>query len=49
MINRSDAPAILLEVGNDDPTHDRTTYADIDMVANPGEDVYRRRDGTPFG
>ncbi len=48
LINRSGEPAILLEVGNDEPARDRTTYADIDMVAEPGEEIYRRRDGTPF-
>ncbi len=48
LINRSDANAILLEIGNADPAHDRTTYADIDMIAEPGEDIYRRWDGTAY-
>ena len=48
LINRSDQDAILLEVGNDDPAHDRTTYSDVDMVAEPGEARYRRRDGGPI-
>jgi len=48
LINRSGDDAILLEIGNADPAHDRTTYADIDMVIEPGEDLYRRRDGTAY-
>lgn len=47
LINRSGRDAVLLEVGNRDPA-DRTVYADIDMVAEPLEEGYRRRDGTPI-
>jgi uncharacterized cupin superfamily protein len=46
-VNRSDAEVTLLEVGNRDPG-DRTVYSDIDMVAEPMEERYRRRDGTPI-
>jgi uncharacterized cupin superfamily protein len=46
LINRSDRDVVLLEVGNADPERDRAVYADIDMVAEPGEAHYRRRDGT---
>jgi uncharacterized cupin superfamily protein len=48
LINRSDRDAVLLEVGNNEPERDRTTYADIDMIAEPGDAFYRRRDGTPI-
>jgi len=48
LINRTDQDAIVLEVGNADPARDRCSYSDIDMVAEPGEDLYRRRDGTPY-
>ena len=47
-VNRSDAPVVLLEVGGRAPDRDRTVYSDIDMVAEPGEDGYRRRDGSPI-
>jgi len=47
LINRSDENVILLEVGNRDAA-DRTVYADIDMVAEPGEEIFRRKDGTPL-
>jgi uncharacterized cupin superfamily protein len=48
LINRSDADAVVLEIGDDAQDRDRTVYADIDMVAEPGEALYRRRDGTPL-
>jgi len=47
LINRGDVAARLLEIGTRDAT-DRTIYSDIDMVAEPGEDHYRRRDGTAY-
>jgi uncharacterized cupin superfamily protein len=47
LINRSGEDAVLLEVGNRDPA-DRTVYSDIDMVAEPMEEGYRRKDGTPI-
>ncbi len=48
LVNRSHRDAVVLEVGNDDPARDGCVYPDIDMVARPGEDHYRRRDGTPY-
>jgi len=48
LINRSGRDALVLEVGNDDPRRDRCVYPDCDMVAEPGEDHYRRRDGTAY-
>ena len=35
LINRSNRDAVILEVGNSDPEHDRCVYSDIDMVALP--------------
>ena len=48
LINRSNRDAVVLEVGNADPDHDRCTYSDIDMIAEPGEEAYRHRDGRPY-
>ena len=46
LINRSNADAVVLEIGNDAPDRDRTVYSDIDMVAEPGEHGFRHRDGS---
>lgn len=43
--NRSDAPAVVLEVGSRRPD-DVCDYADLDMVADA--EGYRHRDGTPY-
>ncbi len=48
LINRSGRDATVLEVGNSDPARDACDYPDIDMIARPGEDHYRRRDGTAY-
>jgi uncharacterized cupin superfamily protein len=48
LINRSSADALVLEVGNSDPAHDRCVYPDIDMTAEPGVEAYTHRDGTPY-
>jgi uncharacterized cupin superfamily protein len=45
LVNQSDRPAKVLEVGNSDP-RDRCVYSDIDMLA--GADGYTHRDGTPY-
>jgi len=47
LINKSDRPAKLLEIGTSDP-RDRCVYPDIEMVAEPGDKGYRHRDGTPY-
>ena len=47
LVNKSDGPAKVLEIGNSDPS-DRCTYSDIDMVAGPGTAGYSHRDGTPY-
>src|ERR1700753_2439434 len=46
--NRSDREAVLLEVGSRREAEDATTYPDIDRVARPGEEIFRRRDGPPI-
>jgi uncharacterized cupin superfamily protein len=48
LVNRGAAEAVVLEIGSNDFEHDRCVYPDIDMVAEPGEDHYRRRDGTAY-
>jgi uncharacterized cupin superfamily protein len=45
LVNRSDAPAIYLEVSNRDPA-DTAEYSDVDMVYQRG--VFTRRDGSGF-
>jgi uncharacterized cupin superfamily protein len=47
LINKSARPARVLEIGNSD-AQDRCVYSDIDMVAGPGSEGYRHRDGTPY-
>ena len=46
--NRSDAEAVLLEVGTRNPTGDGADYPDIDMVLPAGADRYYHRDGRPY-
>lgn len=45
--NRSDAEAVLLEIGSRMPGVDSADYPDLDMIVTP-DDVYRHRDGTPY-
>jgi uncharacterized cupin superfamily protein len=45
--NRSNAEAVLLEIGTRAPTADHSDYPDLDMIVGPDE-VYRHRDGTPY-
>jgi uncharacterized cupin superfamily protein len=47
LVNKSDRPAKVLEVGNSD-AQERCVYSDIDMVAGPGTAGYSHRDGTPY-
>jgi len=47
IINRSDATAVLLEVGSRS-WDDLTTYVDIDMLVSNADDRYVHRDGTPY-
>jgi uncharacterized cupin superfamily protein len=48
LINRSNAEAVVLEVGNSAPAQDRCDYPDIDMVAEPGVEAYSHRNGSPY-
>ena len=47
IVNKSAAPAILLEVGSRSDT-DVCTYSDIDMVIDSKVGWYTRKDGTPY-
>jgi uncharacterized cupin superfamily protein len=49
LVNRSDGPAVYLEVGSRDEA-DRVFYPDVDMLYNPPGQPGRftRRDGTPY-
>jgi uncharacterized cupin superfamily protein len=47
LINRTQVPARVLEIGNADRS-DVCAYADIDMMAGPGDLGYTHRDGTPY-
>jgi uncharacterized cupin superfamily protein len=47
LVNKSDRPAKVLEIGNSDP-RDRCVYSDIDMVAEPGAKGYSHRDRSPY-
>jgi uncharacterized cupin superfamily protein len=46
--NRSDAEALLLEVGTHDPQRDAVEYPDIDLKLNPGDRRYAHKDGMPY-
>ena len=46
--NRSNAPAVLLEMGTRRPDEDGCDYPDLDLMILPGEETYRHRDGTPY-
>ena len=46
LINQSDHPAKVLEIGTSNP-NDRCVYSDIDMVAEPNGG-YRHRNGIPY-
>lgn len=48
--NRSQADAVVLEIGGREPEEDETLYADIDMKAPPAGKpaMFTHRDGTPY-
>lgn len=48
LINRGDRDAVLLQISNRDEERDRCDYPDLDMIAEPGERFYRRRDRTQY-
>lgn len=45
--NRSDKPAVILEIGTRDPG-DEARYPDLDMITIAGKPGYAHRDGTPY-
>ena len=47
LVNRSGAIVRVLEIGTRS-ADDRCAYPDADMIAEPGDDFYRHRDGTPY-
>ena len=46
--NRSDADALLLEVGSRRPDEDGATYPDIDLARPVRVPAFTHRDGTPY-
>jgi uncharacterized cupin superfamily protein len=46
--NRSNAEAVLLEVGSRREGEDGCDYPDIDLMLRPGETEYRHNDGAPY-
>jgi uncharacterized cupin superfamily protein len=51
LINRSDEPAVYLEISNRDPGNDVCTYPDVDLMyraAAKSGSQYTRKDGTPY-
>jgi uncharacterized cupin superfamily protein len=47
--NRSDARAVLLEVGSRNRAEDACHYPDIDLHLFAGAQTYAHKDGTPYG
>lgn len=50
-INRSDRPAVYLEISNRDPHNDSASYSDVDLAfraSDPGGKPFRHKDGTPY-
>jgi uncharacterized cupin superfamily protein len=48
LVNRSHSVAVCLEIGTRSPQDDRVEYPDIDMLYDPVQDCYTRKDGTPY-
>jgi uncharacterized cupin superfamily protein len=47
MINRSNAPAVYIEIGSRHPA-DLTTCSDIDMMSSNADGRFAHKDGTPY-
>jgi uncharacterized cupin superfamily protein len=47
--NRSDAKAVVLEVGSRNEAEDACHYPDIDLHLFAGAETYAHKDGTPYG
>ncbi len=48
LINRGERDVVLLQISSRDKENDRCDYPDLDMIAEPGEPFYRRREGTRY-
>jgi uncharacterized cupin superfamily protein len=48
LVNRSGAPAVILEIGSRRPEQDGVVYPDIDLVIPEGDGRYHHRDGGPY-
>ena len=48
LVNRSDAEAVVLEVGSRRPAEDGADYPDIDLTIPPGTRDYHHKDGRPY-
>jgi uncharacterized cupin superfamily protein len=46
--NRTDAAAVLLEIGARNPERDAVQYPDIDLALRAGGGGFLHRDGTPY-
>jgi uncharacterized cupin superfamily protein len=46
--NRSNADAVLLEIGTRNPDRDGVDYPDIDLAIRAGARAFLRKDGTPY-
>jgi uncharacterized cupin superfamily protein len=46
--NRSNAEAVLLEIGARDPERDGVDYPDIDLTIRAGARAFLHKDGTPY-
>lgn len=47
LVNRSDQPALYLEVGTRNPAEDSACYPDDDLLVQPGR-IFSHRDGSPY-
>ncbi len=48
IVNRSDRPAVLLEVGSRREAEDAVDYPDIDLTIPKGTRAYHHKDGRPY-
>ena len=48
LVNRSDADAVLLEVGSRRPNEDGADYPDIDLMIPAGTRDFHHKDGRPY-
>ena len=46
--NRTNADALLLEIGTRDPNADAVDYPDIDLMIRAGARAFLHKDGTPY-